>query len=84
MKYFAMVNREEDLDFYILFVYEEDTPIPTAKEIVEKRGMSLCCMEDEIVELTKEEFLQKNTELLESILCDAEVWEEMGTWHFWR
>lgn len=84
MKYFAMVDYGEEFVDYDLFVCEDDTPIPTAKEIVEKRGMSLYCMEHEIVELTKEEFLQKNNELLESILCDAEVWEEMGTWHFWK
>lgn len=84
MKYFAMVDRREEFDDYYLFICEDDTTIPTAKEIVEKRGMSPYCVDEEIVELTKEEFLQKNSEILESILCDAEVWEEMGTWHFWK
>lgn len=87
-KFFKMVDSGEP--FYQLFVCNIDTPIPTAKDIVERNSMNPCCENDEVVEITKEEFLELHTKLLVDIIDsanDAIEWAPntgaLKTWEYW-
>ena len=88
-KFFKMVDSGEP-NVCQLFVCHIDTPIPTAKEIVERREMSPFCENDEVVEITMQEFLELHTALLSAILDsakDAIEWAPnvggLTTWEYW-
>lgn len=88
-KFFKMVD-SGDPNFCQLFVCHIDTPIPTAKDIVERNELSSFCEDDEVVEITMQEFLELHTALLSDILGNAEdviEWAPnvggLTTWEYW-
>ena len=91
-KFFKTVEFEgTEEEFYSLFVCHKDTPIPTAEEIVERNGLNECCKNDKVIEITREEFLILQANLLASIIDsveDARAWapnlEGLTTWEFWE
>ena len=91
-KFFKTVEFEgTSEEFYSLFVCHKDTPIPTAEEIVERNGLNEFCKNDKVIEITREEFLTLQTNLLASIIdnaADAQAWApnigQLTTWEFWE
>ena len=89
-KFFKMVEFGND-DFYTLFVCHKDTPIPTAEEIIKRNSLNPFCKDDEVIEITMEEFLTLQTNLLASLADSAEDMIEwspnlghLKTWEFWE
>lgn len=89
MKYFAMIDRGEDYEDFDLYVCDNDTPIPTAKEIVERFLMNEVCKYFPVVELTQEEFLEIHNKMLKRVLDDEEAeiyapnYEDISLWGYW-
>jgi len=88
-KFFKMVD-SGDPDCCQLFVCHINTPIPTAEEIVKRNGLNPFCADDEVVEITMQEFLELHTKLLSDILDSARnaiEWApnagELTTWEYW-
>jgi len=89
MKYFAMIDRGEDYEDFDLYVCDNDTPIPTAKEIVARFSMNKACEHFPVVELTQEEFLKIHNKMLERVLNDEEAeiyapnYGDLNLWGYW-
>lgn len=86
----AVTNYGVDGEFYGLYVCHKDTPIPTAKQLVEQNNLNPCCENDEIVEISMEEFLELHHQLLTKIIDSAEDMMEwspnygnVSTWEWW-
>lgn len=73
MKYFAMIDRGEDYEDFDLYVCDNNTPIPTAKEIRERFSMNEACEHFPVVELTQKEFLEIHNKMLKRVLDDEEA-----------
>ena len=89
MKYFAMIDRGEDYEDFDLYVCDDDTPIPTAKEIVERFLMNEVCKHFPVVELTQEEFLETHNKMLKRVFDDEEAeiyapnYGDISLWGYW-
>ena len=89
MKYFAMIDRGEDYEDFDLYVCDNNTPIPTAKEIVARFSMNKACEHFPVVVLTQEEFLKIHNEMLKRVLDNEEAdiyapdYGELTLWEYW-
>lgn len=52
-KFFVMIDKVGYRRFYDLFVCDNDTPIPTAKEIVERKEMSSVCARNKVKKVSR-------------------------------
>lgn len=70
-KFFKMIDccngDDKDPYYFSLYACHKDTPIPTAKEIVERKHIHLGCMGALVVEISMDEFLRLHNELLVDI-----------------
>lgn len=61
----------DEQNFYTLYVCDVTTPIPTMKEIIERRNLSHYCESEIVEEITREEFLYLHNELLTELSDSA-------------
>lgn len=52
-KFFVMIDRDGMRNYYDLFVCDDDTPIPTAKEIVERNQLNEWCAENKVKQVSR-------------------------------
>ena len=78
-KFFKMINYcdIDGREHCSLYACHKGTPIPTAKEIVEREHLHLLCMDAPVVEISLKEFLRLNNELLADI---ADSSYDMAEW----
>lgn len=76
--------------FYSLYACHASTPIPTAKEIIERDRFSPFCEDDAVIEISIEEFLRSHNEILADIADSANdmmEWSPNGgsikSWEWW-
>ena len=79
-----------------LYVCDEETPIPTAAEIVERNNLAPFCVDGQVVEISMKEFLRLHNEILYHIadsandmmewspnagsICSWEWWDSAEVW----
>lgn len=81
---------QDGKEFYSLYACDKNTPIPTAAEIVERNHLSPHCANDEVVEISMEEFLRLHNETLAEIADSASDMVEWSpnagsiySWEWW-
>lgn len=86
-KFFETIDEQ---GFYVLYVCDANTPIPTMKEIIERNNLSPYCESEMVKEITREEFLYLHDALLTELSGSANdmiEWSPNGgnltTWEWW-
>lgn len=91
-KFFKVVEFEgTENENYSLYICEKTTPIPTMEEIIQRRHYNPCCKDDKVKEISMEEFLILNNQLLAQIIDsanDVKEWApnfgDLNTWEYWE